>query len=271
MSWSENSPLWLIWLVVAAGLVLAQECGYRGYRLLAAEHHKPTDANDGVGYIVSAVLALLGLLIAFTFSMSAGRYDARRALVVDEANALGTTYLRIQLLDDPARATLSGLLVSYGETRQEFLNAGTDPTKLAGEETLRNEIESRFWNELAAALRTQPAATVNPSLLETANQMFDLAATRRAALDGRVPPAILNALIIYALISALLIGYALASGRRRHFVASTTLFILVALSISLILDLDRPRSGSVTVSQAPLLRAIDGIRSMEAKKSQPPR
>src|SRR5882672_11281158 len=94
----ETAPLWLIWLVVTAGLMIAHEIGYLFRRFSAKRRPDGGETSDSIGHRLPAALALLGLLIAFTFSMAADRFATRRALVVSEGNAIGTTYLRLQLL-----------------------------------------------------------------------------------------------------------------------------------------------------------------------------
>jgi hypothetical protein len=254
----EQAPLWLFWPLLAVSFLLFQEIGYR----LARRFARPVETGDnsGAGYLLSASLALLGLLVAFTFSMAAQRFDVRRVLVVEEANAVGTTYLRVQLLPEPARTQISRKLLAYIDVRREFFVTGRDGEQQVDART--GALQSQIWTTLRAAVAAQPQATINPALLQTTNEMFDLAATDRAALDARVPLPILRTLVAYSLISALIMGYVLTS--RRHFLPSATLFVLLALAMTLILDIDRPRTGTITVSDLPFTRAADGIRAMEA-------
>ena len=266
MSLLHTAPLLLIGVALALGLFLAEELGHRCHAMFGRKGGDKID-GDGAGHLLGAALALLGLLIAFTFSMAASRYDARRSLVVDEANALSTTYLRIQTLDEPLKGRLSALVLDYGEVRRAFFAVGDDAARLAAVDQKTDALQARIWADTVAAVRAAPAATVNPALLQTVNETFDLATSRRAALDARVPAAILRSLVIYALVAAGMLGYVLAANGRRHVVASTALFVLIAVAITLILDLDRSRSGTVTVSQAPLTRTLDSLRSLEAAKT----
>ena len=268
MHWLEVTPLWVIGLLVFAGLILAQQLGYNLRRLMMRRGGEDGSSTDSVGYVLSAALALLGLLIAFTFSQAAQRFDARRILVVAEANALGTTYLRIQALDDGPRAALSGLMVKYAHAREGFFSSGTDRALLEQSEARTSDLQKQIWTQVTAAVRASPGATLNPSLLQTTNDLFDLAATRRAALDARLPISIIRALLFYALIAAGIMGYGMAHGRRQSIV-SAGLFLVTTVAICLILDLDRPRSGTITVSQAPMSRAIAAIDSAEAAKAVP--
>lgn len=254
-------PLPLLGAALAASLLLSQEIGYRSGRRMGA-----SDETTGAGHLLSAALALLGLLIAFTFSMASDRYEARRALVLAEANALSTTYLRVQALDEPFRGRLSQGVVAYGQARQDFFAAGEDAKRLAAAEAETDALQARLWADLMPAVRAAPTATINPALLETANELFDLASSRQAALEAHVPDAILRSLVVYALVAAAMLGYGMASAGRRHMVASLALFVLVSLAVTLILDLDRPRAGSVTISQAPFVRTLEGLKTLEAAR-----
>ncbi len=246
-----DAPLWLIAVIMLTTFPLAVEAGYRLHRQLT---RGSADAQHqvGAGYIVSAALALLGLLIGFTFAMAAERYETRRQLVVDEANAIGTTYLRAQLFDEPERSRLSGSLVQYLKARQAFSNSKGDAVGLAAAHARTTGIQAGLWLDVRQALRTPAGVPLTTSMLQTVNQMFDLASEREAALDARVPADVLNTLVGFVVVTALVMGYALAAGGRRHLMASSGLFVLVAVAILLIIDLDQPRTGNVRVPQAPL-------------------
>jgi hypothetical protein len=263
MYFLEHTPLVLLWPLLALSFLIAQEIGFHGWRRFARPVAGGED-TDGVRQLLSASLALLGLLIAFTFSMATQRFDARRFLVIDEANAVGTTYLRYQLLPEPARTTLSRQLLAYNDNRSEFFRAGPDEQVAARIDARTAAIETQLWSALRAAIAAQPQATVNPSLLQATNEMFDLAATDRAAINARIPITIIRTLVVYGLIAALIMGSVLATGKRRYFMGSATVFVLVALAISLILDLDRPRSGTIMVSDRSFTDVAASIRAMEA-------
>jgi hypothetical protein len=265
MFWLERTPLWIIGLVILVVLLAAEELGY-GARRLTFRKAGGDSSSEGLGYLLTGALALLGLLIAFTFSAASDRYDTRRHLVVEEANAIGTTYLRIQALDETPRAALSALMVRYGHVRLAFYDAGEDAARLQRSRADTDDLQNQIWAETVAVVRANPTATINPGLQQTTNDMFDLAASRRAAMDARLPISILRALLAFALISAGIIGYGMAR-ERRLVVVSAALFLALSVAICLILDLDRPRSGTVTISQAPMIEAIASMESAEAAKT----
>jgi hypothetical protein len=266
MAWVETAPLWVVGLVMMAGLLLAHELGVR----LALRTR--ADAKGGTGeergYLITSALALLGLLTAFTFAAAQDRWRLRQELVIDEANAIGTTYLRFQMLEAPHRQALGQDMLLYTEAR---VAAGRTPTAAATAAAARAEaLQPRIWRDLAAAVQARPLSTLNPPLLQTTNETFDLAAARRAADEVRVPLAVVRILAVSAFAGAAMIGF--ATGRHpRQFGLFVGAMALLALAYMLILDLDRPASGSVQINQAPMQRALESIRQAEAAaRAAPP-
>ena len=265
MIWLERAPLWATGLVVLVALIAAEQLGFTARRI-AIRAGRVESSDDGLGHLLSAALALLGLLVAFTFGSASDRYDVRRHLVVEEANAIDSTYLRIQVLDDGPKTALSALMTQYIRARQAFFQAGENAALLEQSEARTAALKDRIWAATTAAVRASPAASINPSLLQTTNDMFDLAASRRAAMDDRIPATVARMLLIYALISAVIIGYSMGHGRR-HLVVTAALFLALSLAICLILDIDRPRAGTIRVSQAAMAREAASIDALEAAKA----
>ena len=265
MHWFEQAPLWIIWLTLSLSLIVAMVAGYSCGKL-ARRGIGESDSSDSQGFLMSAALALLGLLIAFTFSMASARLDARRGALLQEANAVGTTYLRFQIVDEPYRSALSKDLLSYLDARHAFFEAGADPSAVDRADDLTGRVESRMWDTLAGWVSRHEASTSNVSLLQATNDMFDLAASDRVVREARVPITIIRAIVIYSLIAAFLLGQSFAPKKDIRPFAATTVFVLVALAISLILDLDRPATGTITVSSVPFDRAAASIRAMETAR-----
>jgi hypothetical protein len=253
-----HPPSWLIGLILAVVLPLLVEFGYRCQDIFL-RNREAKGAVGGEGHLISAILGLLGLMIGFTYAMASERYDARRELVVAEANALSTTWLRAQLFDAPERERLSIVLKDYARERMAFPEAGTDKAKLDAHRRRTLDLEARFWTEIRSAIRTPIGETLTESMLESTNQMFDLADARRAALDAHVPEAVMWALTVFACATAGIIGYGLRSDSRRHLIASTGLCLLVALAIAQIVDLDEPREGAVQIQQSPMIRVVQDM------------
>jgi hypothetical protein len=245
-----DMPLWLIVPLLFAGLVLFARTGIALRGRLRPDPHD--DASEG--YLLSSALALLALLIGFTFSMALGRYDTRREIVVAEANAIGTTWLRAGLVEGEAGIALRQSLKDYGKLRLR-LPLAADPDKIEQE---TETAQAAVWTRLRAAVPTLSVPLVGP-LVTSTNEMFDAASSRRWERAARIPALVLDIVVISSLISAGIVGYVLGGQGRRHAVITALLFALLSLAIGLILDLDRPWSGLVTISQAPMEAAVAGM------------
>jgi hypothetical protein len=249
-------PLWLIFLIVAATLLVAHELGVQLRR--RTSHWKDQDTSDeGVGgSYLTASLALLALLVGFSFGMAVDRYNKRSGLVADEANAISTVHRRLQILAEPERSRLFLSFVPYVEAREAFSRAST-PDHLTEAERRTDALQGPFWSTIVQTLGTRdPAAR---AALDATNDMFNLAASRRGAVESVIPPVILFALLLYAAIAAIFMGYSHPL-TRRYFLASSIQFVLLSLAFALVVDLDRPRTGLVEVSQAPLYRVAAAVR-----------
>lgn len=252
----QRTPLAALALLLLVAMIAARELGGLAHRVLTRRGMRAADA-DGTdeGYILSAVLGLLALLVAFTFSLALNRFEERRTLVVAEANALGTAWLRTSLVDAPA--PLRTALRAYARERLAFgLSDGAD--EIAAE-ARADALQPQVWDQALAAVRPYRTTALAGLVLDPINQAFDLAGSRHAALAARLPATVLGALCLYALASAGVLGYAMSGAGARHRIASMVMFALVVLAISLILDLDRPRDGAIRVPQGAM---TDALRAM---------
>jgi hypothetical protein len=220
---------------------------------------RASDADgDRQGYIVSGVLGLLALLLAFAFSLALERHEERRRLVVVEANAIGSFSQRLSVLDPPARDAIGRGLKAYGSTRATLGRTVPRADRL--------RLMARGDGQLAAINRATLAAldpvrtSAGASLvIQGLNAVNDVAAERQAANEARLPPRVLAVLILYCAVTSVMLGYAVAAGRDRHRVAAWLLFALLTLAFTTILDLDRPRSGAILVPIEPLERAVAAL------------
>ena len=247
MTLVDALPVWAAGLVLLVVLTLASRIG-----ILLRARTGNTSNEDG-GYILSAALGLLALLIGFTFSLALSRYEMRRDLVLKEANAIGTTYLRAQLAPEPFRSELRTLIRRYLDARLALADAGEDAGAIARAEVQADQLQQRLWDTTMAAIPHVDPPVAVPLLIATVNETIDLAASRKATLSARLPSSVVAALLVYAVISAGILGYVTQGNRRGTQISAVLLFVLLTLAITLILDLDRPRTGSIVVSQAPLL------------------
>jgi hypothetical protein len=249
-------PIWVIGILLVIALLAARELGYLARRRLT-----PTRDDKDDTFAMNSVLGMLALLIGFSFSIALNRYESRRQLVVQEANAIGTTWLRTDLLDPTERATMQSLLVRYVDERIAYGKGASGNAENAA--FARTEaLHAQIWSSLMQAIapfRDTPRASL---LITTTNESIDLAAARHAERRAHIPVRILRLLLLFALISAAMVGYERGVQRR----ATTLLLILIALAGTLVLDLDRPSTGLITVPQEPL----DDLRRSIAPPPAPP-
>ena len=222
-------------------------------------NRKEETGDDGYeGQVVSPALGLLALLLGFTFALAIDRYDARRSLVLAEANAIGTTYLRAQLLDEPHRSRISRLLEGYTQNRLDLANA-TEMEDKARLMAQSNAYQSRLWRETVSAIRPIRGLEIASTFVDTMNQTIDMAAARFAARRAHVPSRVMVALLLYMSVCAFMLGFAMATARRR---ASTAVLLgLLVLAFLLILDIDRPTSGAIREPQSAMEDLLAMIRA----------
>lgn len=242
----DNAPLLLIGCVLLMAMLAAYGLGHvlHGVLLRGREDGATSDES----YVLSGVFGLLALLMAFAFSLAIGRYETRRELVIDEANAISTMASRLSLLDERQSAALRLPLATYARARAE---AGKidDDARWQGATDEAARLGDGFGNLLFATLRSMPPDTRGPVLVQAYNAMGDLATARHAARKARLPEEVLLLLALYCCAGATMLGYTLAGTGRRHTLASLIFFALLASAFVTILDLDRPRGGAILVPQ----------------------
>ncbi|MBK8534880.1 MAG: DUF4239 domain-containing protein [Candidatus Competibacteraceae bacterium] len=236
----------LITLGLFLGMLLLLDLGRRvGIRRRAQD---PDGAGAGTGAVDGAVFALLGLLIAFTFSGAASRFDTRRDLIVEEANDIGTAYLRINLLPASAQAELRESFRRYVDARLEGYRKLPDIEAAKVDLAKATQLQNEIWNQAIAAGRlegAQPAATM--LLLPALNQMFDITTTRTMTTQMHPPKIIFAMLFVLTLASSLLAGYGMAGGKSRNWIHMGGFALIMAFAIYVILDLEYPRIGLIRV------------------------
>lgn len=263
----QSMPVLLMFVLLVGLFMAGHEAGVRLRRALARRKGASQPEDVVAGYLPAA-LGLMALLVGFTFGMSLDRYNTRRALVMDEANAIEVYHRRLETLEAPLRAELIPGLMRYLAAREAFSAAAT-PQALARANAATEVAEARLWSDTVEVLNSSKAPQAG-ALLGAASDMFKVADTRRWALQARVPLTIVRAMLLYSLIASVFMGYGLPLGRR-YFVPSTVQFILLSLAFVLVMDLDRPHSGVVQVSQAPMLQTAEAIRAAEAARAPPGR
>jgi hypothetical protein len=244
-------PLWLTSLLILLALAFAVWAG-RKLNFVWRRRFGADEPDKAVqNFIMSASLGLLSLLLGFTFSMAVANFDKRRALVVEEANAVTTVYLLAQTYPEPSRSRLSNVLKAYVDTRLLLARGGDRGTRLR---LLRRSemLQTRIWASALVATRTS-ANPVGAIFLNNTQAAINVGSTREATRMGHHVPVRVSAfLVVYMLVTAIVLGFSTTS--TKPLVMGCTLLLLLTLSTVLILDLDRPTEGAILESQAPMVR-----------------
>ena len=228
-----------------AGMMVMLELGRRlGDRV---ERIDPGGAHTGTGPVEGAVFALLGLLVAFSFSGAASRFDARRHLIVEEANAIGTAYLRLDLAPAGAQPALRDLFRRYLETRLEAYRVMPDMDAVRDALGRAEQLQRDIWAQSVAACRDAGPQPCTILLLPALNAMIDITTTRSAAVQMHPPAVILWMLCALGLGCSLLAGYSMATGEHRKWTHMIAFATVMALTVYVILDLEFPRLGLIRV------------------------
>jgi hypothetical protein len=243
-------PLWALSVITAAVVLLSIEFGWRlGYR----RHRRAKEENStSISAAVGATMGLLAFLLAFTFSMAASRYDSRKEIVLQESDAIGTTYLRADFLAGQARGEVR-LLSEYTALRARGAAFVTSPEGLAQSTALQDQL----W--ALATAGAQPNSVTAGLFVQSLNEMIDLDGVRVAANLNRIPDTIWLMLCLVTVFSMAALGYEFGVTGSRGWAVTLHLVIVFTTVIVLIADLDRPQEGLLQVSQQPLIDLLNRI------------
>jgi hypothetical protein len=252
-----NVKEWIIFVILLGLILLATEVGFQiGYRMRSTiDDPLRSEYNT----IQGAVLGLLALLLGFTFAMSISRYESGKYLVIDESNAIGTTFLRAQFLPDPYRNEVSNLLRRYVDTLLRFYGSGIDPEKLHGANDETERIQNELWSRAVAVGERDPRAVTTGLFIQSLNEVIDLHAKRLWVKENHVPEIIFILLYGAAIVSMGLVGSGWGLGGRRNLMSTVAAALLIASVILVIVDLDRPGRGLIKVNQQSLIRLRDSL------------
>ena len=232
---------WLLFVVSICALALSAWVG----GLFAAKlREAPSEAREAFGVILAATLTLLGLIIAFTFSMALNRYDQRKNLEEEEANAIGTEYFRADLLSDAEAAKVRQLLRGYLHERILFYTVPEGP-QVDEINARTGKLQAELWSVIRAPVTAQPTQ-IAALVVEGMNDVFNSQGYTQAACWNRIPAAAWMLMAAIATWTNALVGYGtVASGARR----SMLLFLplVIAIAFALIADIDAPRGGGIRV------------------------
>lgn len=241
-----SAPSWLVCLLLLAGMILCIALGLRVNKRKQQHLH----SKDGDSLVLSTLFALMGLLLAFTFSAAASRFEKRREFIIEEANAIGTALLRCDLYPDTARQNLRQLFGQYIDLRIAFFNQGKTPQQSFQWHQRSAAKGLEIW-QLAAQLSGNNANYLAAMQMTPAlNNMLDIATTRGYNSANRVPDTIMYFLFLTLLITAFFIGFSSKDPNHFDWITSIGFCLVTALVCFTLLDLDQPKRGFITTETA---------------------
>jgi CDP-diglyceride synthetase len=227
-------------------------------RLIRLLFREPVERErDSLKTLEGAILALLGLLLGFTFSMAVSRYDQRKQLEIAEANNLGTLWLRTSVLSDSARDAERSLMRRYLPVRMEFLEGGRSSERIARSLQQTGQLQTEMWRIASAEANTRrdPESAL---FLTALNDSIDVTESRTAALENHIPASAWGMLLLIGAVACVVFSAGLSA---RSMVLRGVLPLIMAASLALIYDLDSPRSGLIVVHQQSMERLQQQINA----------
>jgi len=255
MEYLDTLPIWAVFVGLVILVLVTAEIGFRtGIWLL--DRGSEVGENRMTSSVVGGMLGLLGLLMAFSIGITINQHGERKAMVVKEANAINTAWLRAGFLDEADSLSMRQLLFKYTEVR---LEAANQHIKLPVAMTRSEEIHKKLWALVESNVRRGNDTDIMTSLVESVNNVINTHNLRFTAAAKRLPQILGIILLVATLLSFLLVGVASSADRKRD-TAAILIFALAFIAVQMIMvDLDRPQDGMLTVSQTAmtdLLRQI---------------
>jgi len=242
-----QTPALLIVVILFVLMVIAHAIGHK----LKLSHFakKNFEHSDGLGPVEGSLLGLLALLLSFTFSLSASRYDDRRQVVIDEANAIGTAILRCDLYPDTIKKELTSNFRKYVDARIEYFDAGIDESKITIAKKNTEKYYTKIWNIATNTSQNSENVLRFQQMIPALNSMIDIVTSREESKNATVPESIFWLLFLLILSSSFIIGYSDSKKHINH-VLILGFCLMTCLTVLLILDLDRPRRGLINVNNS---------------------
>ena len=251
-----------IWTLFAGTIIVVMVAIEAGYRLGHAEHRRSEDEKESpVSAIAGTILGLAAFMLAFTFGIVSERYDAKRALVREDAIAIRTAWQRSDFLPERDRAEAAALLRQYVDTRVKFAEErNVDPERVKNVLSETQRLQDRLWNMAVANARKDMNSDVAALYIDSLNEMSGIHAARVAVgIQARVPSEIWLVLYCITILGMMGVGYQTGIAGSKRSMARPILALSFALVFALIASLDRPDSGVMKVTQQPLIDLRDSM------------
>jgi hypothetical protein len=260
----DSLPIGGVFIAFAIAALVAYEVGFRFGRWW--QHRTPEEVGGPTGMLVGSLLALMAFLLAITMGMAVDRFDARRGLVLAEANSIGTTYLRAGYLPEPAATRSQELLREYVPLRVAPEGVTVlEPGELEAQLARGSEILDELWAIAEELARETPDSVTLGLYIETLNETIDVYTSRlTAGLYARVPETVVFQLFIGAALALGVMGFNAGLTGRRSPLTAIVMIVVLGAVLTLIVDIDRPQGGSLTVNQQPLTDLAEQIDPPES-------
>jgi hypothetical protein len=213
----------------------------------------PAGAHQGLGPVEAAVFGLMGLIIALSFTGAALRFDQRRKLIIDESNAIGTAYLRIDLLPEGSQPAIRRYFRDYLEARIELYQNISDKNKVADLEQKTAALQMKIWKASVIASRQSENISAPLLLLPALNSMIDIYSTRTAIRQIHQPNIIFIVMILLAWVCSLISGFGMSIRKSRSWIHLIGFILVLLITIIVIIDLEYPRVGFIRIDSLDVL------------------
>jgi hypothetical protein len=250
-------PIWMVYFGTVVLVLVAAELGFR-IGIWFQNRDNSSQKTPMTGAVVGGMLGLMAFLLAFCIGIVINQHNGRKSMVVTEANAVGTAYLRAGFLSENDRALSRDLLREYVEIR---LAAASDPSVLESTLTRSEAIHVQLWSLVEGAASEGLGSELFALFVESINEVFDVHTLRLAAIDLRLPNVLGTVLYAATMLSFLLVGVASSADGKRDPVAILLFALAFVAVFMIIVDLDRPQEGLLTVSQTALSDLLNMMTS----------
>jgi hypothetical protein len=248
-----NTNLLLLASIMLFSLCLVMTLGYLVGKRQSNEAALGEKREKTAGTLTGAMLSFLGFMLAISISMANSKFEQRRSIILDEANAISTAMLRAQTIGGIHGKEIAVLLDKYARLRLESLQLAKAEPGLRKQTQM---VQKSIWDHASAIAQAAPT-NISGLLLSSLNQTFDAGTSRRWALEVHIPPYIIKLLLVYSLLAIGIMGYYFGICGVYHPVLSGFLFVALTFIILLIMDLDRSRSGYIKPEHSPLMWLVE--------------
>jgi hypothetical protein len=252
---------WSVLVLVGAILLLATELGYRLGQRHTPERRKALQGQSGT--LQASLLGLLGLLLGFTFAMAVGRFESRKQLVLDEANGIGTAWLRAGYLSESTRDVIRPTLLDYVDARLQAANVPVGSEEYEKQVARSERNQATMWRATTAEVKAHDSPAVS-LFTASLNDVIDLDAKRQATTRNHVPASVWLLLILVSVVVCWTTGYSTALSESGRLALSMIILpVLLTAVITIVADLDNPRRGLIKVSQQSMLDLQNALQRYE--------